>query len=762
MKYELLAPAGDPECFEAAINAGADAVYAGAEQFSARAYAGNLTSEDFISGIRKAHLHNVSVYLTLNTLINTNEYEEAYAMVRPLYESGLDGIIVQDPGLISMLREAFPDLKLHASTQMSIMNSYGALLMRDQGFTRIVPARELTLPEVRHIKEESGLEIECFIHGAMCYSYSGLCLMSSMIGGRSGNRGRCAGTCRLPFDALSSGRPVDDRRRPGDSYPLSMKDMCTLDILPQLMDAGIDSFKIEGRMKSPEYVAGVTAMYRRYMDMYLEHPQEYMISDEDRRRLNSLYIRTDISSGYYGGSKGRSLITLDSPGYNGNDEAYVSSIHDKYVHECGRPEVSMSAYIHANEPAVMTASFGYTAVSVTGDTVDEAIKAPLKEEDINTRLMKSGESGFNVTETDTDLGSGSFMPVAALNKLRRQALNDLADRMIEDNGYAAHRYADSYTNTVHTGNRGPVPNPETDVLVTTREQLDAVISATDDGARFGRLYIDYGLSHVLKSDERVHELIGQGISELYLSLPAVMRDRIIRGDGCDDKGEAHRLYDDLERIVNGDAQVSGVLVHTIDELGFAINHFPGKSIVTDAHIYAHNPHTASYLSSLPGVTGYTCPYELNRRDLEELKNDTESTLVIYGYIPMMISAGCVYKTYDRCMLKKSSRSSRDSDTNGSSLVLRDRKGMLFPVMADCRICTNKIYNERPLCLYDTVKKEKLSGGSHTADRYRIDLTLESHDNSLKILTGFMRMDEEADDYFAHMPTTTGHMKRGAM
>ena len=760
MKYELLAPAGDPECFEAAINAGADAVYAGAERFSARAYAGNLTSDDLISGIRKAHLHNVSVYLTLNTLINTNEYEEAYDLVRPLYESGLDGIIVQDLGLISMLRDSFPGLKLHASTQMSIMNSYGALLMRDQGFTRIVPARELTLPEISHIKEESGLEIECFIHGAMCYSYSGLCLMSSMIGGRSGNRGRCAGTCRLPFDVLCDGKPVDADRGRGESYPLSMKDMCTLDILPQLMDAGIDSFKIEGRMKSPEYVAGVTAMYRKYMDMYLEHPGKYRISEEDRRHLNSLYIRTDISSGYYTGTKGKDLITLDSPGYNGNDEDHVRYLHDKYVHDCDRPDAGISAYIHAGERAVFTAACGYTTVSVTGDMAENAQKAPLKEDDVRSRLMRSGESGFNVTETDIDLGQGSFMTVSSINGLRRQVLGELADRVIEDNGYASHRNAGPFTGISHTHTEDHSSHTTLDVLVTTRSQLDAVMSVMSSGAAFGRLYIDYGLVPVLNSDTRVYESVKSGIPEIFLSLPSVMRDRIIRGRGYDDHGEAHRLYDEIGQTVNDTSFIKGILVHNIDELGFAIDRFPDKDIVTDAHVYAHNPYAAAYLESLPNVKGYTCPYELNRKGLFESQTDAESTLIVYGYIPMMISAGCVYRTYDRCRYDRTTDAF--SDTDASYMMLRDRKGMLFPVVTDCRICANKIYNERPLCLYDTVKKETDSDGRHISDRYRIDLTIEDHDDSLKILTGFVRMDRESDELFAGMPTTTGHMKRGAM
>ena len=243
----------------AAINAGCDAIYAGTDRFSARAYADNLTCEDYIRGMTRAHLCGVKVYLTLNTLLFESEVSDAIRVIRQLYESGLDGIIIQDTGLIAPIKTYFPNLSIHASTQMAVMNRGGAEALKNLGFERIVPARELSLDELISIKKQTGVELECFIHGAMCYSYSGMCLASSMIGDRSGNRGRCAGTCRLPFG--------------GDKYPLSMKDLCGIELLPKLLDAGIDSFKIEGRMKSPEYVAGVTDIYRRAIDAYLERGQ---------------------------------------------------------------------------------------------------------------------------------------------------------------------------------------------------------------------------------------------------------------------------------------------------------------------------------------------------------------------------------------------------------------------------------------------------------------------------------------------------------
>ena len=264
-KPELLAPAGKFDCFNAAVNAGADAIYLAGKEFGARASAENFTQDEIIKVLDIAHLHDRKIYLTLNTLIKEREWERIEPFLRPLYDNGLDGVIIQDLGLISFLKEEFPLLPIHASTQMSITGPYAANLLKDKGVIRIVPARELSLDEIISLKEETGLEIETFIHGAMCYCYSGRCLFSSYLGGRSGNRGRCAQPCRLNYTITKGDKYIE---KDSIRYPLSLKDMCTITCLDKLIDAGIDSFKIEGRMKSPQYVAGVTSIYRKYIDMY--------------------------------------------------------------------------------------------------------------------------------------------------------------------------------------------------------------------------------------------------------------------------------------------------------------------------------------------------------------------------------------------------------------------------------------------------------------------------------------------------------------
>ena len=263
-KIEILAPAGSYECFHAAIQAGADAVYAAGARFGARAYADNFSQDELLRAIREAHLHDRRFYLTVNTLLKDEELADLYDYLAPLYACGLDAVIVQDIGVFSFIRQHFPEMDLHASTQMTLTNSLGAKFLEQEGAARIVPSRELSLNEIRKIHQDTNLEIECFVHGALCYCYSGQCLLSSMIGGRSGNRGQCAQPCRLPYTA-------DGKQK----YYLSLKDICTLELIPDLIEAGIDSFKIEGRNKSEYYVAVAARAYRKAIDDYFDNPHTW-------------------------------------------------------------------------------------------------------------------------------------------------------------------------------------------------------------------------------------------------------------------------------------------------------------------------------------------------------------------------------------------------------------------------------------------------------------------------------------------------------
>ena len=277
IKAELLAPAGSKESFYAAIKAGADAVYMAGQKFGARAYAGNFTDEEIVECEDIAHLYGKKIYLTVNTLVKEKEFDELKEFAGSKAVQNCDGLIIQDLGVASFFRENYPDIPIHASTQMSVTGAGAAKFLQDNGFCRVVPARECSFEEIKDIYEKTGMEIECFIHGAMCYSYSGQCLFSSILGGRSGNRGRCAQPCRLPYKAYgSSGESFSKQWK----HLLSPKDLCTLDELPSIIELGADSLKIEGRMKNVEFVAGVTSIYRKYLDLYASG-EPYQVEEED-------------------------------------------------------------------------------------------------------------------------------------------------------------------------------------------------------------------------------------------------------------------------------------------------------------------------------------------------------------------------------------------------------------------------------------------------------------------------------------------------
>lgn len=368
---ELLAPAGSYEGLCAAVNAGADAVYIGGTMFGARAYAENPDEELLLQGIDYCHLRERKLYMTVNTLLKEEELEnKLYDYLLPYYRAGLDGVIVQDFGVAHFLKEYFPGLDLHASTQMTVTGVDGAQLLKEAGFTRVVPARELSLDEIRRIVDETGLEVETFIHGAMCYSYSGQCLMSSMIGGRSGNRGRCAQPCRLPYRVIgngdSTGYPTAEQFRNSRNtkhegkheqplYALSMKDMCTVDLIPELLSAGIASLKIEGRMKRSEYAAGVVHIYRKYIDLYQEQgDRNFCVSKEDREILLDLYNRGGFSQGYYHLHNGKSMMALARPNHQGTQAARIKNIGKNTVSAIAAEELHRGDVLELPDGSSMT------------------------------------------------------------------------------------------------------------------------------------------------------------------------------------------------------------------------------------------------------------------------------------------------------------------------------------------------------------------------------------------------------------------------
>ena len=410
-KIELLSPAGNLECFHAAIAAGADAVYAGGPRFGARAYAGNFTEEEFIEAIGYAHLFGKKLYMTLNTLMKEDELSEFVSFFRPYYEAGLDGAIVQDIGLIRLLRREFPDFPVHASTQMALTGVYGAKYLKHLGAERIVPARELSLKEIKKIHDNVDIEIEVFIHGAMCYCYSGMCLMSSFLGGRSGNRGRCAGPCRQPYG--KDGR-----------YLLSMKDLCSIELLPKIIESGACSLKIEGRMKSPEYVAGVTSIYRKYLDRYYAKGTDgFKVEKKDLDTLVNLYSRSGLNTGYFEKHNGYDMVTIQRG-------SYATSLPADFKIEKKQLAIKGNIKVHVGEPLELTVRYRDFEVCLKGDTVEEAEKQAMGEEALKKQLYKTGNTDFYFEDFVYDIEGSAFVPVKQLNELRRKSLQKLREEIL--------------------------------------------------------------------------------------------------------------------------------------------------------------------------------------------------------------------------------------------------------------------------------------------------------------------------------------------
>lgn len=423
---ELLAPAGSFLSVRAAVHAGADAVYMGGQRFGARAYAesANTTEEDMVmEAIRYCHLFSVKLYMTVNILFKAPELEELFSYLKPYYEAGLDGVIVQDTGCAMKIRELFPGLPVHASTQMTITGKGGIRFAERLGMTRAVLARELSLKEIADIHRETGMELEAFCHGAMCYSYSGACFMSSFLGGRSGNRGRCAGTCRLCYTAMGE-----------KGYFLSMKDMETIDLLPEMLKAGVYSFKVEGRMKSPVYTAGVISVYRKYLDMAEQFNQgllkEYRVLPEDRRILREVFDRGGVDT-YLRKHNGQEMIAVREKPFRAPDPAIIQDIEERFIRQEKTIEVDAEAELRIGSPAVLRFKYGETEVTAESEQcIEKAENRAMTEEEIAARLKKTGNTVIRIRSLRIWMDEQIFLPVAALNSLRRTAAEALTEEIL--------------------------------------------------------------------------------------------------------------------------------------------------------------------------------------------------------------------------------------------------------------------------------------------------------------------------------------------
>ena len=728
MKTELLAPAGSYESMTAAICAGADAVYMGGAKFGARAFAENGDEETIVSAIDYAHLHGRKLYLTVNTLLKEKELErDLFGYLCPFYEAGLDAVIVQDMGVMSFIRKNFPGLHIHASTQMTITGPKGAKLMEEMGCSRIVTARELSLEELSAIRKETDLEIESFVHGALCFCYSGQCLMSSLFGGRSGNRGRCAQPCRLPYEVCQNGR----RRNGKDSqYVLSPKDMCTVELLPEIIRAGVNSLKIEGRMKKPEYTAGVVGIYRKYLDKLEENKEAYQVSREDLRELYDLYNRDGFHTGYYKDHNGPAMMASKNEkakeGQKARNEALFSRLKAEYVDKDKPIGLDGTLTLSCGSPAALQIG----AVSATGDLVQQAVKQPLSEERVRTQMLKTGGTPYEFNNLTVRMDESVFIPMQSLNHLRREALNMVTKENLEKYRRTSPAEGKSvYPEDNKKSSNLPVRPRGFCISVETEEQLNAAL----DYEHAERIYASVILFLNKNTKQRILDFIHAAVKngqKPYLAMPFVVRDHL-----------PAVLDENLDYFIR--QGLSGYLVRNLETLAILKEKNLTEYATIDANLYTYNQEAQQFYRSM-GVCRDTAPHELNSRELSGRSNQN-SELIIYGYIPLMITAQCIKKNLMNC------------SKNSEVLTLTDRYKKNFCVKCVCDFCYNIIYNSIPLGLTDTWSQvEKLGFGG-----LRLSFTTEDREEMEQILRGFTLIYIDGADFsYPSDMFTKGHFKRG--
>ena len=800
MRTELLAPAGSLAGLKAVIAAGADAVYVGGTRFGARAYADNPGEEDLLYGIDYAHLRGAKVYMTVNTLLKEEEMDSLCSYMEPYVRCGLDAVLVQDFGVLVMLREAFPDLPLHASTQMTVTGPEGAALLREYGVTRVVPARELSLRELIRIKEVSGLEVETFVHGALCYCYSGACLMSSMIGGRSGNRGRCAQPCRL-LNLLNDKTGFDGStsilERKEARHFMSPKDLCTIDLLPEMVQAEIDSLKIEGRMKKPEYAAGVVSVYRACLDRAMTDPDHYRVSEEEHRILYDLYNRSGFTDGYFHRRNGPEMMALVKHELTKEEtdarQRLYEEMHSRYMDEPYTVPVRARFTVRSGEPLKAELSCSghpesgaEIAVQVEGPPVQEARKQPLSKERIRENAMKSGGTDFTILSLGIDTDGRSFVPISQINELRRDALDSLRDAVLasfrrEIRAGSPQPEAGTVDGSPQpeAGTAAGSPQPYLSVLVSTEEQLSAALKEkgvsviiSEAALLVGKTDFENasekagdsiaekaGDSTAEKAAESTAEKAGDSTAEKAAeniagkpknSLAAALKFiRTCRECGkqaaiamprVDRPGyDAAVLKEHAEELL--EAGLSCFLVRSFETLAFFCRKGLAGSVRTDASIYTWNSKAKAFLKGLR-TSGDTAPVELNRKELFR-RDNSGSELIIYGLLPLMVSAQCLKKNTDRCTRR------------GETLTLTDRMGTKFSIKCECVFCYNILYNVLPLSLLRDIPQILRMGFSS----FRIELTNESGRDAEQILKNAAEAVAAAEGTVSG-ESTRGHFLRG--
>ena len=767
-KVELLAPSGNFECVKAAVASGANAVYLGGELFSARAYANNFSTEELDKVCDYCHGYGVKVYVTVNTLYKDSEFTQLISFIDDLYRIGVDGLIMQDLGAISLVRKCYPDLPVHASTQLTANSLDEVKAFEAMGLTTVVLSRELSLEEIKYICSNTSVRIEVFIHGALCVSYSGQCYISSVLGNRSGNRGKCAQNCRLEYTLSSEGKKL------AEGHLLSTKDICTVDHLKELLDCGVASLKIEGRMKTPEYVAQVTSVYRHYIDEY--YKGNYMkISSEDMLALQFSFNRGGFSEGYlkarsgpdmmcpvhprnwgvYAGKvisydAGRELVTIrfnrdmntgdgveiwsddengtgfyinkavrknetavfkvkgritkDQAVYQTFNKALNDAIDHEYKNSRRKIDVKCQAEIKTDREMTMALSYGNTEVMVKGIVPSASVNQPLTVESVTKQLSKTGNTNVDFSEIKVELDEGLFVNRADLNSLRNQAVEKLNEAIILNS-----KRKSAGALLPELSYRKSDGDYKINVLVRNMEQLEAVVNNKLVETVYLPCSMDFDYAEAI-------ELRHSRGKKAVIKLPRLWRQH---------------TKDTYSNVLKGlaETEADGFMIHNIGQYHHMKDVW--KPLYLDFTGNVINSYSMAFWNTMERVS---LSVEASVEEIEKLADNTAAEVLIYGKLPLMITEQCPVGNFvgnkKRIFCRKK---------NSPENYYLENRGNRFLLNRDCDDCVCTVESSEPLKRFSLINRISVP-------YYRIDLSDETAAQTAELLKQIKKVTDSDRDF----------------
>ena len=682
---EILSPAGNFECFVAAVENGADAVYVGGKKFSARKNAINFSDEELEMAVSYAHNRDCKVYVTLNTLVTDEEIPSVFEFIKYCYNIGIDALIVQDLSIVSLVREYFPDFPIHASTQMTVHSLDGVKMAEKLGFKRVVLARELSEKEIKYICDNSNIEIEVFVHGAICVSYSGQCLLSSMIGQRSGNRGNCAQPCRLPYTLCDKdGTKISKNEK----YILSPKDMCLVNEIERLKKCGVKSFKIEGRMKNKEYVATATRMYSKARD-------GLFVTNDDLSHLENIFSRSGFTKAYFNDEKlGKDFLNL----YKSNDDVYDNITKDtlEKARETAKEntkkiKIKLNVIAETLKPLKVICTDGNNEIAIESDNnIQKALSKPTTSDVIQRQLEKLGDTPFEIECIDIKSDNDIFIPLGEINKVRR----DMTDALSKVRSNISRVKSDvSYKTYDKSGmiNGEKVYNAEAVNFIQAKYLLNY---------DFNKIFVPYNV--VIENIDFFKE----NSKKFVCVLPVVSRDK----------------YNfDFSKISFMDISISNI--GQVEKYG--------KNAYGQHNLNVYNALAIEEYKEL-GLKSVVLSPELNIHQIKQLNGNIDTEIILYGRLPVMNTENCVIMAeFGKCLCK-----------SGEYYLLKDRISKHFPVIANRYNCTNTIYNSAPICMSDKINELSTTNVS----AYRLLFTIEN-EKEIDCVINLFKSNKKADFEF---------------